>query len=61
MPYPERATDDDAELAGELLRLAPHGDVQDLADAAGRYGLAGLRARVEPPDNVLPFRRPRFR
>ena len=54
-------TDDDAELAGELLRLAPHGDVQDLADVAGRYGLAGLRARVEPPDNVLPFRRPRFR
>jgi hypothetical protein len=58
VPYPERGTADDVDLAAELCRLVPAGGAQDMADTAGRYGIAGLRARLEPPDNVLPFRRP---
>jgi hypothetical protein len=58
VPYPERGTAADVELAAELCRLVPAGGAQDIADAAGRYGLAGLRARLAPPGNVLPFRRP---
>jgi hypothetical protein len=61
VPYPERGVDEDLQLAAELLRLTPAGSARDLADTAARYGLAGLRARLEPPDNVLPFRRPRRR
>lgn len=61
VPYPERGVAEDLELAGELLRLVPDGDAQDLVHAAVRYGLTGLRAQLAPPDNVLPFRRPRSR
>lgn len=58
VPYPERGTDDDLQLAAELCRLSAFGDVQTIAELAGRHGIAGLRARLVPPDNVLPFRRP---
>lgn len=61
VPYPEQGTDSDAELAAELLRLAPAGGAQELTDLPGRYGLAGSRARLSPPDNVVPFRRTRSR
>lgn len=57
-PYPERGTDDDLELAAELSRIADFGDAQTIADHADRYGLAGLRVRLTPADNVLVFRRP---
>ena len=57
VPYPERAADGDAELAAELCRLVPTGDAGEMAAAVGRYGLAGLRAGVSPPDNVLPVGR----
>lgn len=61
VPYPERGTDSDAEVAAELLRLAPSGHAEELTDLASRYGFAGLRARLSPPNNVLPFRRTRPR
>jgi hypothetical protein len=61
VPYPERGTDSDAEVAAELLRLAPSGHAEELTDLASRYGFVGLRARLSPPANVLPFRRTRSR
>ena len=61
VPYPERGVDEDLQLVGELVRLAPAGDAQNLTDTADRYGLTGLRARLEPPDNVFPFRQRRRR
>ncbi|WP_188943248.1 hypothetical protein [Nakamurella endophytica] len=57
VPYPERGTDDDLQLAVELCRLSNFGDAQSIADLAAQHGIAGLRARLVPPDNVLPFRR----
>ena len=58
VPYPDRGTGREGEVAAELLRLGPFGDVQKLIDAAGRFGLAGMPGHVSP-DHVPPHRRGR--
>lgn len=55
---PERATDSDVEPAAELCRHSPAGIAQDMADEADLLQRAELRARLTPPDKVLPLRRP---
>jgi len=61
LPSPERGTDSDVEPAAELCRHSPAGTAQDMADEADLSQRAELRARLTPPDKVLPFRRPDHR
>ncbi len=52
--YPERGNPDELALAGVLERLSTDREAE-MPEVLARYGLAGLRAELNPPDNVLPL------
>lgn len=54
LDYPERGTSDELALAGVLGRLSADREA-DMPEVLARYGLVGLRAELNPPDNVLPL------
>ena len=56
--YPEQGSPEDIEVARVLAGLADHHE-HEMPAVLIRYGLAGLHAQVDPPTNVLPFRRRR--
>lgn len=56
LDYPERGTSDELALAGVLGRLSAYREAE-MPEVLARYGLAGLRAELNPPDNVLPLAR----
>ena len=53
--YPEHASPEDLELARVLAGLADYVE-DEMPGLLSQYGLAGLRAEIHPPPNVLPFR-----
>lgn len=54
--YPERGNPGELALAGVLGRLSADREA-DMPEVLARYGLVGLRAELNPPDNVLPLAR----
>jgi len=52
--YPDRGNPGELALAGVLGRLSAYREA-DMPEVLARYGLVGLRAELNPPDNVLPL------
>lgn len=52
--YPEQGSEEDRELAAALARITGYNE-QRMPATLDQYGLAGLRAEIEPPDNVVPL------